>query len=130
MPYSPLGRGFLTGRFRSAADFDATDTRRERFPRFSDEAMRRNLAVVDALEKLAGVRGVTAGQLALAWVQHRGRDVVPIPGTRRRTYLEQNVTAATLTLTPDDLAALESAVPAGAVHGTRYAAPAMRLLDR
>ncbi|MGH3647680.1 MAG: aldo/keto reductase [Micromonosporaceae bacterium] len=130
VPYSPLGRGFLTGRFRSAADFDASDTRRERFPRFSDETMRHNLAVVEALEKLAEVRGVTAGQLALAWVQHRGDDVVPIPGTRRRTYLEQNVAAAGLTLSAGDLAALEAAVPPEAVLGTRYAEPAMRLLGR
>ncbi|MGH3715763.1 MAG: aldo/keto reductase [Micromonosporaceae bacterium] len=127
--YSPLGRGFLTGRFRSAADFDPSDTRRERFPRFTDEAMRRNLAIVEALEKLAGVRGVTAGQLALAWVQHRGDDVVPIPGTRRRTYLNQNVAATDLELTPDELAQLEAAVPADAVTGARYSEAATRLLN-
>jgi aryl-alcohol dehydrogenase-like predicted oxidoreductase len=130
--YSPLGRGFLTGRFRSAADFDADDFRRVGQPRMAQENLDTNLALVHALEKLAADRGddTTAGQLALAWVQHRGEDVVPIPGTKRRSYLEQNAAAATLRLTDPELDAIAAAVPAAAVVGTRYPEPAMRTIGR
>jgi aryl-alcohol dehydrogenase-like predicted oxidoreductase len=130
--YSPLGRGFLTGRFRSAADFPAGDFRSQAQPRMTGDNLDANLALVRAIEQLAAERGdgVTAGQLALAWVQHRGSDVVPIPGTKRRTYLEQNVAAATLTLSDDELARIAAAVPADAVAGTRYPEPAMRTIGR
>jgi aryl-alcohol dehydrogenase-like predicted oxidoreductase len=122
--YSPLGRGFLTGRFTSAGDFADGDFRR--FGRFEQENLERNLAIVDALRALAERRGVTAGQLALAWVQHRGGDVVPIPGTKRRRYLEENVAAAGLELSGEDIAAIEAAVPADGVAGDRYPEQSMR----
>ncbi len=128
--YSPLGRGFLTGRFRSADSFGEGDFRNVAQPRFAEGNLQRNLAMVDALDKLAAERGVTAGQLALAWVTHQGADVVPIPGTKRRTYLEQNVGAATLELSDADLAEIAGVVPAGAVLGERYPAAAMRGLGR
>ncbi len=130
--YSPLGRGFLTGRFRSAADFDAGDFRQVAQPRMTGDNLDANLALVAALEQVAAERGdgVTAGQLALAWVHHRGADVVPIPGTKRRAYLEQNVAAATLRLTDAELDKIAAAVPAGAVAGTRYPEAAMRTVGR
>ncbi|GHH58673.1 aldo/keto reductase [Lentzea cavernae] len=119
VPYSPLGRGVLTGRFASSADFGKGDFRAAN-PRFSGENLDANLKMVAELKALADERGVTAGQLALAWVQHRGSDVVPIPGTKRIKYLEENVAAASLELSSDDLAAIEAAVPASAVAGDRY----------
>ncbi|MFD4674150.1 aldo/keto reductase [Lentzea sp. NPDC058450] len=119
VPYSPLGRGVLTGRFTSSADFGAGDFRAAN-PRFSGSNLDTNLRMVEALRALAAERGVTAGQLALAWVQHRGDDVVPIPGTKRIKYLEENVAAASLSLSADDLAAIEAAVPVEAVAGDRY----------
>lgn len=120
VPYSPLGRGVLTGRFTSASDFGAGDFRSVAQPRFSGSNLDANLKMVEELRALAADRGVTAGQLALAWVQHRGDDVVPIPGTKRIKYLEENVAAAALELSADDLAAIEAAVPASAVAGDRY----------
>ncbi|MBF6170755.1 aldo/keto reductase [Nocardia blacklockiae] len=119
VPFSPLGRGFLTGAITSTADLPADDMRR-RLPRFADGNIDRNLALVAALRELAAEKGVTAGQLALAWVQSRGADVVPIPGTKRRTYLEQNVAAVDIALTAADLARIEAAAPAEAVAGARY----------
>ncbi|MBB5916443.1 aryl-alcohol dehydrogenase-like predicted oxidoreductase [Nocardia transvalensis] len=119
VPFSPLGRGFLTGSVTSTADLPADDMRR-RLPRFADGNFDRNLAIVAELRRIADEKGVTAGQLALAWVQSRGADVVPIPGTKRRTYLEQNVAAADLDLSPEDLARIEAAAPAEAVAGARY----------
>ena len=126
--YSPLGRGFLTGKV-NAAELPDDDFRKLGQPRFSGENLDRNMAMVRALDKLAAERGVTTGQLALAWVQHRGEHVVPIPGTKRRTYLEQNVAAADLELSAEDLAALEAAVPADAVAGDRYTENMMKLLS-
>jgi aryl-alcohol dehydrogenase-like predicted oxidoreductase len=128
--YSPLGRGFLTGRFTSTADLEKGDFRAWGQPRFADGNLERNLAIVEALRELAAERGVTAGQLALAWVHHRGEDVVPIPGTKRLRYLEENVAAAELSLSDDELAAIEKAAPAESVHGTRYAGESMRALGR
>jgi aryl-alcohol dehydrogenase-like predicted oxidoreductase len=128
--HSPLGRGFLTGSITSGDDLAADDFRRVAQPRFSGDNLDRNLAMVARLRELAAARGVTAGQLALAWVQHRGDDVVPIPGTKRRKYLEENVSAATLELSGDDLAALEAAVPIDEVAGTRYPAASMTQLGR
>ncbi|NKY50680.1 aldo/keto reductase [Nocardia vermiculata] len=119
VPFSPLGRGFLTGAITSTAELPADDLRRN-LPRFSEDNIDRNLAVVEELRAMADEKGVTAGQLALAWVQHRGPDVVPIPGTKRRTYLEQNVAAADIELGADDLARIEAAAPATAFAGERY----------
>lgn len=116
--YSPLGRGFLTGRFASRDDLPEGDMRDKFQPRFAEGNFEANLAIADRLRAMAAERGVTAGQLALAWVHSRGEDVVPIPGTKRRTYLAENLAAADLTLTPSDIEALEAAVPTPA--GARY----------
>jgi aryl-alcohol dehydrogenase-like predicted oxidoreductase len=125
--YSPLGRGFLTGRIKSVDDLEGTDFRR-RGPRFQEENLRRNLALVAAVEALAAEKGVTPSQLALAWVLSRGDDVVPIPGTKRRTYLEENAAAADVELTVEELERLERAFPAGAAAGDRY--PDMSTVNR
>ncbi|MFI5780945.1 aldo/keto reductase [Nocardia sp. NPDC051570] len=119
VPFSPLGRGMLTGTIASTADLPADDMRR-RLPRFSESNFDHNLALVDELRKLAAEKGITAGQLALAWVQNQGRDVVPIPGTKRRTYLDENVAAAEITLSPEDLSRIEAAAPLDAIAGARY----------
>lgn len=129
MPYSPLGRGFLTGRIRSTKDFGDDDFRRTSQPRFEGDNLERNLAIVDALEKVAERLDATPGQLALAWLQGQGDDVVPIPGTKRRKYLEENVASLALTLSDEDRAAIEAAVPADAVVGERYSPDRMSLLD-
>jgi aryl-alcohol dehydrogenase-like predicted oxidoreductase len=118
--YSPLGRGFLSGRFRSPSDFPEDDFRRHH-PRFQGENFERNIALVRRVEELAAEKGVTAGQLALAWVLHRGKDIVPIPGTKRVRYLEENVAAAYVSLSEDDMARLEEIAPAGVAAGDRYA---------
>ncbi|APU17448.1 MULTISPECIES: aldo/keto reductase [Actinoalloteichus] len=128
VPYSPLGRGFLTGRFTATEDFGAEDFRVDQ-PRMSPENLAHNLALVAALRALAVERGVTAGQLALAWVQHQGTDVVPIPGTKRRRYLEENAAAVDITLNAEELARIEQAVPADQVAGTRYPEAGMRMLN-
>jgi aryl-alcohol dehydrogenase-like predicted oxidoreductase len=117
--FSPLGRGFLTGAIRSPADFDDDDFRRNN-PRFSGENFDANLKLVDEVRALATEKGCTAGQLALAWVMAQGSDVVPIPGTKRRTYLEENVAACDVALTDDDLARLDALAPRGAAAGDRY----------
>jgi aryl-alcohol dehydrogenase-like predicted oxidoreductase len=118
--YSPLGRGFLSGRFRSPSDFPDDDFRRHH-PRFQGENFDRNIALVERVEEMASEKGVTAGQLALAWVLHRGDDIVPIPGTKHVRYLEENAGAAEISLSEDDLARLEEIAPAGAAAGDRYA---------
>ena len=118
--YAPLGRGFLTGRFREPDDLDEGDSRRNH-PRFRDANFARNLELVDRVRELAVERSVTPGQLALAWVLHRGDDVVPIPGTSRRDHLEENLAAVEIELGEDDLARLEAAAPRGATAGERYA---------
>ena len=127
--YSPLGRGFLSGEIRSFEDFSDDDYRR-RQPRFQGENFARNLALVDAVRSVADANGVTPAQLALAWVLARGEDIVPIPGTKRRRYLDQNISALEIVLSAADLAAIDAAFPAGAVAGTRYPAGMMALLDR
>jgi aryl-alcohol dehydrogenase-like predicted oxidoreductase len=121
--YSPLGRGFLTGQIKSPDDFDGDDFRRSQ-PRFQGENFAKNLELVDAVGALAEEKSITAGQLALAWVHAQGDDVFPIPGTKRRTYLEENVAAADVELSEDDMRRLDEIVPAGAVAGDRY--PDMR----
>ena len=118
--FSPLGRGFLTGNVRSADDLAADDARRQQ-PRFTGHNLARNLDLVSRVRELADERGCTAAQLALAWVHARGGDVVPIPGTKRRRYLEENVAAAHIRLTADELARIEQAAPREAVAGDRYA---------
>ncbi len=127
VPYSPLGRGFLTGTITDPDKLAPDDFRRHN-PRFQGEALRANLTLVDAVRDLAAKKGVTPGQLALAWVLAQGDDVVPIPGTKRRTYLEENVGADAIELSDDDLAVLERAVPPDAVQGERY--PDMSTIDR
>ena len=120
VPFSPLGRGFLTGRVRSADDLDPEDSRR-RLPRFAGENLSRNAELAARVTELAEEKGCTAAQLALAWVQAQGDDVVPIPGTKRRRYLEENVAAVGIRLTAGDLARIEQVTPRGAVAGDRYA---------
>ncbi len=129
VPYSPLGRGFLTGTVTDPEAFAPNDFRRIQ-PRFQGDNFRRNLELVQAVKRLAAARGVTAAQLALAWVLAQGTDLVPIPGTKRVKYLEENVAAVDLELAPDDLAALEAAFPRGAAAGTRYQTQAMKALNR
>jgi aryl-alcohol dehydrogenase-like predicted oxidoreductase len=126
VPYSPLGRGILTGRVDLGTEVG--DARRQRFPRFQGEAYDANLELVAKVQELAESKGVTSGQLALAWVLAQGDDVAPIPGTKRVEYLEENVASAAVELTQDDLDALDKAVPAGAVQGARYAD--MTTIDR
>jgi aryl-alcohol dehydrogenase-like predicted oxidoreductase len=118
--YSPLGRGFLSGRFRSPDDIPEDDFRRNH-PRFQGANFERNLDLVERVQELAAEKGVTPGQLALAWVLAQGDDVVPIPGTTRVEHLQENVAALEVELTADDLAELESVFPAGAAAGDRYA---------
>ncbi len=121
VPYSPLGRGLLTGSITSTEALSEDDTRRSgRFPRFTGEAFRHNLALVERVRELAAQKDCTPGQLALAWVLAQGEDVAPIPGTKRVRYLEENVAAADVKLTGDDLDALDEAVPREAVVGDRY----------
>jgi aryl-alcohol dehydrogenase-like predicted oxidoreductase len=119
VPYSPLGRGFLTGQITSVDDFDPHDFRRTN-PRFQGDNFARNLDLVDQVRKLAVEKGCTPGQLALAWVLAQGDDVVPIPGTKRVRYLEENAGAVDVELTAGDLAAIEAAFPSDAVAGARY----------
>ncbi|GES34508.1 aldo/keto reductase [Streptomyces angustmyceticus] len=129
VPFSPLGRGFLTGRYTSVKGLPESDVRRSQ-PRFADGNLEQNLAIVERLDALAAEKGVSAGQLALAWVQHRGDDVVPIPGTRREKYLEENLGALAVELTEEDLAAIDAAAPADRVAGTRYDASSMTFVNR
>jgi aryl-alcohol dehydrogenase-like predicted oxidoreductase len=119
VPFSPLGRGFLTGAITSPEDFGDDDFRKNQ-PRFQGEAFAANLRLVDAVRELAAEKGVTAGQLALAWVLAQGDDVVPIPGTKRRSYLEENAAAAAVQLTSEDLSRLAAIAPPGVAEGTRY----------
>ena len=125
--YSPLGRGFLTGRFRSPDDFPEGDFRRNN-PRFQGTNFYENLRLVERAKELAREHDCTPGQLALAWVLHQGEDVAPIPGTKRRTYLEENVQAAEIELSEEDLQRLDDAAPAGATAGDRY--PDMSVVNR
>jgi aryl-alcohol dehydrogenase-like predicted oxidoreductase len=119
VPYSPLGRGFLTGRFTKLEDLPAEDYRRQS-PRFMGENFAKNLELVREIERLAKDKGATASQLALAWVLSGGDDIVPIPGTKKRKYLEENMGAASLTLTKAELARIDEIAPSGAAAGDRY----------
>ncbi|WP_432001508.1 aldo/keto reductase [Streptomyces sioyaensis] len=128
VPFSPLGRGFLTGRYTSVKGLPESDMRRSQ-PRFADGNLEQNLAIVEKLDEIAAEKGVSAGQLALAWVQHRGSDVVPIPGTRRQKYLEENLGALAIELTAEELAAIDAAAPAGRIAGTRYDEASMAFVE-
>ena len=130
VPFSPLGRGFLTGKITQAADLDPTDTRMQRFPRFGAEALKANLVLVDRVHAIAQRKGVKPGQLVLAWVLAKGDDIAPIPGTKRRAYLEENAAAADLVLNPAEVQELEAAVPPGEVAGERYAVGSLKAIDR
>jgi aryl-alcohol dehydrogenase-like predicted oxidoreductase len=128
VPYSPLGRGFLTGAFRKPEDLPADDFRRSS-PRFMGENFQRNLDLVSKVEQIAKAKGVTASQVALAWVMAQGTDIVPIPGTKRVKYLEENVGAATVRLSAGELEQIDAAFPRGAAMGERYAEAGMRTLN-
>jgi aryl-alcohol dehydrogenase-like predicted oxidoreductase len=129
VPYSPLGRGFLTGAAKRAEDYPPDDYRRLQ-PRFQGENFDRNMKLVDAVRSIASEKGAKSGQIALAWLLAQGRHIVPIPGTKRRTYLEENVASVQVTLTPSDMERIEEAAPRGAVAGGRYQERMMALLDR
>jgi len=127
--YSPLGRGFLSGRFRKPEDIPADDWRRNS-PRFQGENFYRNLELVKRIEELAREKKATPSQLALAWVLSRGKDVVPIPGTKRRKYLEENAAALQIRLSPEDLRRIDQVAPRGVAAGDRYAAASMSTVNR
>jgi aryl-alcohol dehydrogenase-like predicted oxidoreductase len=129
VPYSPLGRGFLTGEIKKAGDLGETD-RRRMFPRFQGENLEKNVAVVNRVEEIAKEKQCTPAQLALAWVLAQGNDIVPIPGTKRRKYLEQNAAALEVELTEEDLRRIEEIAPRGVASGLRYPEEAMRGVNR
>jgi aryl-alcohol dehydrogenase-like predicted oxidoreductase len=127
--YSPLGRGFLTGRIKSIDDLEPDDYRRHS-PRFEGENFQKNLRLVDEIHAIAAEHRCTPSQLALAWLLERGDDIVPIPGTKRRRYLEENVGALAVQLTDEDRARIDRTIPLGAASGARYAAHALRAVNR
>ena len=127
--YSPLGRGLLTGTLPAAGEFGERDFRRTA-PRFQGENLAHNLAITERIAALAATKGVTPAQLALAWVLAQGGDLVAIPGTKRRVYLEQNLAASEIVLTPDELRHLDEVAPAGAAAGERYPPAMMARLGR
>jgi aryl-alcohol dehydrogenase-like predicted oxidoreductase len=129
VPYSPLGRGFLTGRFKKIEDLPADDYRRSS-PRFQGENFQRNLDLLRRVEEMAKEKHCTPAQLALAWVLAQGEDIVPIPGTKRREYLEENVGALNVQLSDEDLERIDEAAPKGAAAGPRYHAGAMASVNR
>ena len=128
VPYSPLGRGFLTGQFKKLEDIPEDDYRRHS-PRFQGENFQKNLDLVSKIEELASKKGCTASQLALAWLLAQGEDIVPIPGTKRRKYLEENVGAVQVSLSQPELDEIEAIAPQGVAAGLRYAAPQMGSLN-
>ncbi|MEI8186270.1 MAG: aldo/keto reductase [Chlorobiaceae bacterium] len=127
--YSPLGRGFLTGQLKSPDDFGIDDYRRNS-PRFQGENFTRNLDLVERLKEIARRKGVTAGQLALAWVLAQGVDIVPIPGTKHREYLEENIAAGSFVMSESEMAEISEALPRGAAAGERYPESMMKLINR
>jgi len=129
VPFAPLGRGFLTGTMKRAEEYAENDFRRSD-PRFQGENFDANVRAAAVVRDVASQRGVKPGQVALAWLLHKGDDIVPIPGTKRRTYLEENVAAANLHLTPDELEMLDSALAPGKVSGPRYSAARQAMVDR
>jgi aryl-alcohol dehydrogenase-like predicted oxidoreductase len=127
--YSPLGRGFLTGKARRVDEMPEDDFRRSQ-PRFADDNFDRNMALVAVVKEVAARRGATPAQVALAWLLAHGEDIVPIPGTKRRSYMRENVAACAVALTPEDMAELDERIPVGAAAGERYAEASMRMIDR
>jgi aryl-alcohol dehydrogenase-like predicted oxidoreductase len=125
--YSPLGRGFLTGRIERPGDL-AEDDRRRQHPRFQDANFDHNLALIRRIEEMARAKGATPSQLVLAWLLARGRDIIPIPGTKRISYLEENVGALSVRLAPADLARIDEVMPPGAAAGARYPDAQMKTL--
>jgi len=130
VPYSPLGRGFLTGTITKPSDLAESDARTQRMPRFTGENFDKNQALVQRVKAIAKRKGVKPAQLMLAWVLAKGEDLIPIPGTKRRKYLEENAAAVDIQLTPTEVAELEAAVPQNEIAGERYAAAAMKAIDR
>jgi aryl-alcohol dehydrogenase-like predicted oxidoreductase len=130
VPYSPLGRGFLTGTIKDTSKLDSKDFRATRYPRFQGENFDRNMVLVERVEAIAQRKGATAGQLALAWVLSRGLDLIPIPGTKRRKYLDENAAAINIKLTPADIQELEAAIPQYEIAGERYNAGGLNTIDR
>ena len=128
VPYSPLGRGFLTGQIRKFEDLAEDDYRRHS-PRFQGENFDKNLQLVERVGEIAKQKGVSPGQLALAWVMAQGNDLFPIPGTKRRAYLEENVASVDVQLTPEDLEKISAAFPKDSVQGERYAGASVRYLN-
>ena len=128
VPYSPLGRGFLTGKIKSRDTLSEGDYRAGLYPRLQGDNLQQNLELVEQIEQMAAAKGIKAGQLALAWVLAQGEDIVPIPGTKRRTYLEENIAAAAVTLTPAELDQIATALPLGIAAGDRY--PDMSSVNR
>ena len=129
VPYSPLGRGFLTGQIQKPEDLAADDFRRH-MPRFQGENFQRNLDLVEHVRRLAGKKGCQPSQLALAWVLAQGEHIIPIPGTRRIKYLDENIGGLAVHLTPEDLAAIDEVLPCGMAAGERYAPAQMKNLNR
>ncbi len=129
VPYSPLGRGFLTGKIRNTGDLEPNDWRHHG-PRFQGENLERNLEIVHRIEALAAKKQCKPAQLALAWVLAQGPDIVPIPGTKRRTYLEENIAAVDIELRPEELDELNSDIPVGAAAGARYPEWSMQAVNR
>ena len=127
--YSPLGRGFLTAKITNLDDLADNDWRRS-MPRFEQENFRRNMELVERIKALAARKGCLLAQLALAWVLAQGDDIVPIPGTKRRLYLKENIGALDVQLSPKELAEIDTILPAGAAAGSRYSAPGMRTINR
>lgn len=130
VPYSPLGRGFLTGITKRADEFPEGDWRRVNVPRFQGENFDRNLLLVEAVKEMAARKGCTSAQIALAWLLHLGKDIVPIPGTKRLAYMRENTAATDIALTPEDMQWLDERLPVGAAVGDRYYEFGMGLLDR
>jgi aryl-alcohol dehydrogenase-like predicted oxidoreductase len=128
VPYSPLGRGFLTGRIQSIEDLEQGDYRRNS-PRFEQENLEHNLDIIRNLQEIAIHKGCSLPQLALAWLLARGKDIVPIAGTKQRKYLEENLKALEVELSPEDLSRIEAAAPAGAAKGERYPEQAMKMVN-
>jgi aryl-alcohol dehydrogenase-like predicted oxidoreductase len=129
VPYSPLGRGFLTGQFKTFEDLPADDTRRNH-PRFQGENFQKNLDLVKKVEEMANQKDCTPSQIALAWLLSQGEDIVPIPGTKRRKYLEENVGALDVKLSKEDLDQINAIFPHGITAGTRYPEGAMKAVNR
>lgn len=130
VPFSPLGRGFLTGVTKRAEEMAENDFRRINDPRYQGENFEANFRTAAVVREFAAQRGVTAGQVALAWLLHKGPDIVPIPGTKRRTYLEQNAAAAAVSLSADEMAFLDAALSPDKISGPRYTAGAAAWVDR